>query len=266
MKKEFLRLGLGLGLVVLLLTACQTISRNEPASSPEPTAPTTGANQPTIGLANPASENCVKNGGRLEIRTNKLGQYEVCLFEDNRQCEEWALLRGDCPVGGMKVTGYQTDGEVFCAITGGQVRNPGSASPKCMRKDGTLCDAQANLDGECPNPNDSNPPAQTTQPANPEANIKVSSPLPNETISSPFTVKGEARVFESQFNWRLKSGDGSVLAEGMGTAQALDVGQFGPFEIELKTLAKGPVTLEVFDRSAKDGSEIDLVSIPLKIK
>jgi putative hemolysin len=35
---------------------------------------------------------------------NKKGQYGVCFFEDNRQCEEWALLRGDCPVGGKKVT------------------------------------------------------------------------------------------------------------------------------------------------------------------
>ena len=55
-------------------------------------------------LANPASENCIKNGGTLEIRKNKMGEYGVCLFEDNRQCEEWALFRDQCPVGGLKIT------------------------------------------------------------------------------------------------------------------------------------------------------------------
>lgn len=72
-------------------------------------------------LANPASTNCIEKGGTLEIRENKKGQYGVCLFEDNRQCEERALLHGDCPVGGMKITGYENDAEIFCAITGGEV-------------------------------------------------------------------------------------------------------------------------------------------------
>jgi len=115
-------------------------------------------------------------------------------------------------------------------------------------------------------PTTPNPPAPIVQPVNPEANIRVTSPIPNETVSSPFTIKGEARVFENQFNWRLKSGDGSVLAEGMGTAQAPDMGQFGPFEIEIKTSAKGAATLEVFDYSAKDGSVVDLVSILVSIE
>ncbi|MEZ4583733.1 MAG: hypothetical protein R3A10_19215 [Caldilineaceae bacterium] len=36
------------------------------------------------------------------------------------QCEEWALMRGECPDGGVKVTGYATDAARFCAITGGE--------------------------------------------------------------------------------------------------------------------------------------------------
>ena len=60
-------------------------------------------------MANPASENCIQKGGKLEMRTNKKGEYGVCLFEDNRQCEERALLRGDCPEGGVKVTGYLSE-------------------------------------------------------------------------------------------------------------------------------------------------------------
>ena len=50
------------------------------------------------------------------MRANKKGQYGVCMFEDNRQCEEWALMHGDCPVGGLKITGYENEAEVYCAI------------------------------------------------------------------------------------------------------------------------------------------------------
>jgi len=67
------------------------------------------SNEPTTSMANPASENCIQKGGKLEMRTNKKGEYGVCLFEDNRQCEERALLRGDCPEGGVKVTGYLSE-------------------------------------------------------------------------------------------------------------------------------------------------------------
>ena len=66
---------------------------------------------------------CAKQGGKIEIKENPSGgQYGVCYFLDNRQCEEWALMRGECPVGGLKVTGYENDAETYCAITGGTVK------------------------------------------------------------------------------------------------------------------------------------------------
>lgn len=85
------------------------------------TTTTTAATSTMAGLANPASTNCINQGGQLEIKTKADGsQYGVCFFEDNRQCEEWALMRGQCPVGGVKITGYDNDDQVYCAITGGQ--------------------------------------------------------------------------------------------------------------------------------------------------
>ena len=45
----------------------------------------------------------------------------MCVFEDNRQCEEWALIHQNCPTWGLKITGYETDAQVFCAITGGKL-------------------------------------------------------------------------------------------------------------------------------------------------
>ena len=71
-------------------------------------------------LANPASQNCVAKGGKLAIEKNpKGGEYGVCVFADNLQCEEWAMLRGQCRTGGVKVTGYATRAARYCAITGG---------------------------------------------------------------------------------------------------------------------------------------------------
>ena len=37
-----------------------------------------------------------------------------------------------------------------------------------------------------------------------EANITITSPAVNETVDFPFTIKGQARVFESTLNIRLK--------------------------------------------------------------
>jgi putative hemolysin len=119
-------------------------------------APCPGDN---VGMANPASVNCLAKGGTISMGKNKKGEYGVCLFEDNRQCEEWALLRGDCPVGGLKITGYESEAQAYCAITGGTVEGLGTATPMCKRVDGTLCTVQANFDGDCPNPYDPNPSA-----------------------------------------------------------------------------------------------------------
>ena len=85
-------------LALCLLGAVATAAQ-EPTATPKPAA----------AVANPASANCVSKGGKLIIdRRGDGGDYGVCLFEDNRQCEEWALFRGECPVGGIKVTGYVT--------------------------------------------------------------------------------------------------------------------------------------------------------------
>jgi putative hemolysin len=99
-----------------------------------------------VGLPNPASQNCVAQGGTLRIEERgDLGQFGVCYFEDNRQCEEWALLRGECPVGGVKVTGYTTEAARFCAISGGEYDQDGG----CAFKNGVKCDAEAFYAGTC---------------------------------------------------------------------------------------------------------------------
>lgn len=103
---------------------------------------------PAASLANPASVNCEKQGGRSVIETKDDGsQYGLCYFDDNRACEEWAMLRGDCPVGGVKTTGYDTQAQRFCAWSGGQT----SAVPQavCRFKDGSRCLADDFYSGVC---------------------------------------------------------------------------------------------------------------------
>lgn len=99
-------------------------------------------------------------------------------------------------------------------------------------------------------------------------NIIVTSPKPNEEIGLPVVIKGEARVFESAFSYRIRDENGSVLTEGHDTARAEDTGQFGPFEVIVTyPKPKGDKgTIEVFSGSAKDGSEINKVSVPIRFK
>lgn len=160
MKKTHLILSI---VLVLALIGYQIFFAEKTAKNPTTGTSEISENQSDekqiSGLPNPASTNCVEKGGTLEIRKNKNGEYGVCIFEDNRQCEEWALLRGDCPVGGKKITGFATEAEIYCAITGGEVEGVGTENPMCKRIDGTYCNAQANLDGDCPDPNDPNPDA-----------------------------------------------------------------------------------------------------------
>lgn len=110
---------------------------------------------------------------------------------------------------------------------------------------------------------------QTNNPtpiANPNANIKLQAPKAGDTVGSQFVIKGQARVFENQLNFRVRNAKGQSLIEGTMAAKAPDTGQFGPFEVTVSSLSKGKTTVEVFDRSAKDGSEIDKVTVQVSVK
>jgi putative hemolysin len=152
-------LGLILTLLPIAIVLASCAPAPQPAATPTaiptalPTAVPTAP--PASAIANPASENCVKQGGKLVIETRSDGgQFGVCYFEDNRQCEEWALFRGDCPVGGRKVTGYVTEAARYCAITGGEYHITGNSNTDqetgtCTFNNGRACDAADYYDGKC---------------------------------------------------------------------------------------------------------------------
>ncbi|MEI8328287.1 MAG: DUF333 domain-containing protein [Candidatus Taylorbacteria bacterium] len=103
---------------------------------------------PGAKIANPASVNCSKQGGKLSILKNGSGsEYGLCTFEDNRACEEWALMRGECPVGGVKTTGFDTIDQNFCAWSGGQTI--ATTSSMCTFKNSSKCKTVDFYNGTC---------------------------------------------------------------------------------------------------------------------
>ena len=54
----------------------------------------TGQEGPAVGIANPASEFCVKQGGKSEMKKDKDGgEYALCHLPDGSVVEEWAYFR-----------------------------------------------------------------------------------------------------------------------------------------------------------------------------
>lgn len=96
-------------------------------------------------------------------------------------------------------------------------------------------------------------------------NIIVYSPAKNMRVGTPIIIEGDARVFENTVSYRLVDTKGGIIAEGFSTADALDIGQFGPFRGELvyQSETDGAGTIEVFWYSAKDGTPADVVTIPV---
>ncbi|MDP2638142.1 MAG: Gmad2 immunoglobulin-like domain-containing protein [Candidatus Levybacteria bacterium] len=123
-----------------------------------------------------------------------------------------------------------------------------------------------------PSPTVAIDPSITSTPAEMEedenANIRVSLPKSNDVVRLPIAISGEARVFENQLNYRVRDTDGTILMEGLALANSPDTGQYGPFNIIIDSLPNPlakTLTLEVFDYSAKDGTEIDTVRVPVHL-
>jgi putative hemolysin len=72
-----------------------TVARNGSNNCEFDPCPGTGG----VGMANPASVFCERQGGTLEIRTDEEseGQIGICILPSSIECEEWAYFRGECP-------------------------------------------------------------------------------------------------------------------------------------------------------------------------
>ncbi|MEX1254327.1 MAG: Gmad2 immunoglobulin-like domain-containing protein [Dehalococcoidia bacterium] len=109
-----------------------------------------------------------------------------------------------------------------------------------------------------------------TNPGPPDAadpDITVSSPTANAMVTSPVTVTGQARTFESNVQVRMFDASGAEAGSAFGTANAPDAGQLGPYTIELTFTASAgdDLCLWVFESSAETGDPINVVQVPVQV-
>jgi germination protein M len=96
--------------------------------------------------------------------------------------------------------------------------------------------------------------------------VLVESPLAYEHVTSPVRVTGTANTFEANFAYELKDSGGRVIAKDFVTATS-GTGTRGTFELEVpyEVPEDGDGTLVVFEHSAKDGSRMNVIEIPLRL-
>ncbi|MFA4826390.1 MAG: DUF333 domain-containing protein [Methanoregula sp.] len=162
--KNALLIIMGLCLVAGLLVAGCT-QQVTPAQIPATHTPVvTKAASTSSGLANPASVNCGKVGGKIEIRKDAQGnEYGMCTFTNGTSCDEWALFRNEgckpfTPVTTTPaVVGMANPASVNCGKVGATseiLKNPdGSEYGMCKFPNGTSCEEWALFRGEGCKPN-----------------------------------------------------------------------------------------------------------------
>jgi len=86
-------------------------------------------------IANPASQYCVDQGGKLDTVADDDGsQRGVCTLQDGTVCDEWAFFNGECPCG--ECPQFMPPGPNFCPdgiIVQGDVDDCGcQGPPQCV--------------------------------------------------------------------------------------------------------------------------------------
>jgi germination protein M len=94
--------------------------------------------------------------------------------------------------------------------------------------------------------------------------ILVESPTLGNTISSPVQITGTANVFEAVFRVNIVDYDGLIIADKVVMATS-GTGTRGTFDVSVPySLTKaGPGSVIVFADSPKDGSQINVIEIPI---
>jgi hypothetical protein len=96
--------------------------------------------------------------------------------------------------------------------------------------------------------------------------ILVEHPAPNDRVTSPLRVTGNANTFEATFNYELRDASGTVLAKDFVTATS-GTGTRGTFDFTILFSVKDEQdgTLAVFELSAENGQVIHERDIPVRL-
>lgn len=97
--------------------------------------------------------------------------------------------------------------------------------------------------------------------------ILVESPGPWEVVDSPLTITGTANTFEAVFQINIVDAAGLVVYDNFAMATS-GTGTRGTFDetVEFTVTRPGIGALIVFEYSARDGSQINIVEIPLEFE
>jgi hypothetical protein len=110
-------------------------------------------------------------------------------------------------------------------------------------------------------------PASTSVWAPPSSNaIEVFSPVSAGIYHSPIEVIGFSQTFEGNVNIRLTDTKGIVLAQRNAIGGSVDGFAFFHTYVRFEVTTPLSAILDVFETSAKDGSEIHKVSMPLVLQ
>lgn len=98
-----------------------------------------------------------------------------------------------------------------------------------------------------------------------DQNITISNPLDNQTIISPIEISGRARVFEGLVLFRVRDSQNNIIANS-SIETGIGAPEWGAYSISLN-YPQPPTPsgfIEVYTQSAKDGSDQDLISLPVQ--
>jgi hypothetical protein len=91
-------------------------------------------------------------------------------------------------------------------------------------------------------------------------------PNAGDTVPPAFRVVGDARVFEAQFDWEVRGAGGGRIAGGPSQAcVCCDWARFS-IDVDLSGLPSQPITLVLWEPSARDGTPVGTVEIPLRLQ
>lgn len=96
--------------------------------------------------------------------------------------------------------------------------------------------------------------------------ILLERPVPGARITSPVEVSGTANTFEAVFRIALTDSQGTTVVDQQARATS-GTGTRGTFRtpVAFTGAAPGAATLEVYEVSAKDGSRVNVVRIPVTL-
>lgn len=103
-------------------------------------------------------------------------------------------------------------------------------------------------------------------PATPELQV-IDQPSAGDIVTGPVTISGQVLAFEGTYQIGIFDAAGNPIVETFGTAGPGEMGELGPFSIDVSFEVDEPTAacIWVYEQSARDGSPIHVGQIPVTL-